>query len=393
MTEVSADPTVAPSESAREAAGDAMLVFEQVAKFYGSAAALDHIDLTVRRGELLCLLGASGSGKTTMLNVVGGFVIPDGGRLLLRGADVTSMRPDRRNIGVVFQNYALFPHMSALENVAYGLRARKVPRDVADRRAVEMLALVGLAEFATRRPGALSGGQQQRVAVARALAPRPDVLLLDEPLSNLDVALREDLGLELRRVHEETGVTTIMVTHDPQEALALGDRIAVMDHGSLVQVDTPDAVYRTPRSVQAARTVSKANVLDGKVRSVDGSSVVVDAGTFAIRCPRPPFVLGTGDLVKVAVRRESIVVRPVEGTTPSALNTTTGTLRSVSYRGAAVDMVVIEGDRRILVTAPITTGGGPGDLGGLEPGATVTIEFDGDHAVVIPDESGALPNG
>jgi ABC-type Fe3+/spermidine/putrescine transport system ATPase subunit len=364
-----------------------MLSFEQIVMRYGPTMALDHINLAVRRGELLCLLGSSGSGKTTMLNIVGGFVLPDEGRVLLRGTDITRTRADRRNIGVVFQSYALFPHLTALENVTYGLRARKVPRATAEQRALELLELVGLRSFANRRPANLSGGQQQRVAVARALAPRPDVLLLDEPLSNLDVTLREDLGLELRRVHDETGITTIMVTHDPQEALSLGDRIAIMDHGCLLEVDTPAEIYRHPRSIQGARAVSKANILNGTVVRTDSGGVVVDLGTFSMQCPAGEVPLSPGAKVHVVVRRESFVVRPAGSDAASSrLNATVGVLQARAYRGPSVDMVLMAGNHRLLASSPIELLEGA-NSSWLEPGQDVEIEVRSDQAVVISDAS------
>jgi putative spermidine/putrescine transport system ATP-binding protein len=233
------------------------LRLEGLRKRYGAVTAVDAVDLAVEEGSFVALLGPSGCGKTTILRMVAGLIEPDGGRILIGGADVTREPVHRRNIGLVFQSYALFPHMSVFENVAFGLRRRGM-RDV-DARVREALARVRLESFAERRPRELSGGQQQRVALARAIVIEPRLLLLDEPLSNLDAALRDEMRVELRRLQQELRVTTLFVTHDQEEALTMADRIAVMNRGRVAQYDTPQRVYRAPADAFVAGFIGRAN--------------------------------------------------------------------------------------------------------------------------------------
>ncbi len=254
------------------------LAIEQVTKRYGAQTALDRVSLEVGAGEFFTLLGPSGCGKTTLLRCVAGFLRPDGGRIVSDGARLDSLPPHARNIGMVFQNYAVFPHLSVLENVAYGLRARRVPADDLVRRTREALRLVQLDDLADRMPGQLSGGQQQRVALARALVIRPRLLLMDEPLSNLDARLRVTMRTEIRRIQRELGITTIYVTHDQEEALAISERLAVMAQGRVEQVGTPWEVYTRPRSPGVARFVGLSNVVEGAVVERAGRRVVLDVG-------------------------------------------------------------------------------------------------------------------
>ena len=251
---------------------------EGLRKVFGELVAVDDLNLDILEGEFLTFLGPSGCGKTTTLRMIAGFVNPDGGRVHVHGLDVTSVAPNARNIGMVYQQYALFPHMSVFENVAFGLRVRKVAQAELRRRVHASLELVRLSEFAQRLPRTLSGGQQQRVALARALVIEPEVLLLDEPLSNLDAKLRRDMQLELRRLQVQLGITTIYVTHDQSEALAMSDRIAVMNEGHLEQLDTPAELYHHPRTAFVAGFIGQANLLDVTITTSDkdGVSVVVD---------------------------------------------------------------------------------------------------------------------
>jgi putative spermidine/putrescine transport system ATP-binding protein len=234
----------------------------ELAAGYDGTRVLDLSELSIQAGEFLSILGPSGCGKTTLLNCLAGFVEPEHGRILLDGKDVTALPPYRRGLGMVFQNYALFPHLTVADNVAYGLRVRKVGRTERAARVAEALRLVGLADFAGRRPRQLSGGQQQRVAIARALAIRPSVLLLDEPLSNLDAKLRREMRVELRSLQQQVGTTMVFVTHDQEEALALSDRVAVMNAGRVEQLGTPEEVYRRPRTRFVAEFIGAANVLE-----------------------------------------------------------------------------------------------------------------------------------
>jgi putative spermidine/putrescine transport system ATP-binding protein len=239
------------------------LVLEGLGKSYGSVTAVDAVDLSVERGEFISLLGPSGCGKTTTLQMIAGFVPVDRGRILLDGADLGAVAPNKRGLGIVFQSYALFPHMTVAENIAFGLEMRGVSRAERDSRTAEAMALVGLTGFADRYPRRMSGGQQQRVALARALVIKPSLLLLDEPLSNLDAKLREEMQSELRQIQRTVGTTTILVTHDQHEAMALSDRIVLMNQGRVEQIGTPDGVYGSPASAFVANFLGKTNLLKG----------------------------------------------------------------------------------------------------------------------------------
>jgi len=244
-----------------ETSSNAGMIFEKIHKSFGDFRALWPTSLTIERGEFLTLLGPSGSGKTTLLNIAAGYLAPDGGRILLGGRDITALPPRRRNIGMVFQSYALFPHLDVHENVAYGLRVRHRPEDEITRRVGAALAMVKLDGFAKRAIHQLSGGQQQRVALARAMVIEPDLLLMDEPLGALDRQLRKHVQLEIRRLHLSSRRTTIYVTHDQEEALVMSDRIAVMSQGRIEQVGTPTDLYRSPRNRFVATFLGESNLL------------------------------------------------------------------------------------------------------------------------------------
>ena len=241
----------------------AFLALDKLSKRFGSHVAVDSLSLQVEKGEFVSLLGPSGCGKTTTLQMIAGFVEPSGGAIFLEGRDLLAVKPARRGLGIVFQSYALFPHMTVAENVSFGLEMQKVPASERTGRVAETLALVGLANFAGRFPRQLSGGQQQRVALARALVIRPQILLLDEPLSNLDAKLREEMQIELRQIQRTVGTTTILVTHDQAEAMALSDRIVVMNHGKAEQVGPPHEVYERPASAFVAGFLGKTNLVNG----------------------------------------------------------------------------------------------------------------------------------
>ena len=243
----------------------AFLTIQDLRKRYGIVNALDGIDLEVEPGEFVTLLGPSGSGKTTLLMAIGGFVMAEGGSIVLKDRDITRLEPEDRNLGLVFQGYALFPHMSVAQNIAFPLTIRRWDRRRIAGRVEEMLALVEMSALAQRRPRELSGGQQQRVALARALSFGPEILLLDEPLSALDRTLRDVMQRELKRLHRETGVTFLYVTHDQEEAIAMSDRIAVFQHGRIVQVGTPRQIYDRPASRFVAEFLGANNLLEGRV--------------------------------------------------------------------------------------------------------------------------------
>ena len=265
--------------------GEAHLALEDITHRYGGVTALADVSLEIREGELVTLLGPSGCGKTTLLRIIGGFIRPSAGRLVLQGRDITGVPPHRRPVNMVFQRAALFPHLDVFENVAFGLRVAGAAKDAVPTRVSEVLSLVRLDGFERRRAHELSGGQMQRVALARALVNRPRVLLLDEPLSALDLRIRLEMEVELRRVHRETGATFIYVTHDQGEALSLSDRIVVFDQGHVEQVGTPDEIYRRPASAFAARFVGDANVIPVDVLERNDTRATVTLGTTRISAP------------------------------------------------------------------------------------------------------------
>jgi spermidine/putrescine transport system ATP-binding protein len=293
-------------------------------KVFGEVAAVDGLDLEIRAGEFFSLLGPSGCGKTTTLRMIGGFELPTAGRIELGGVDITREPPEKRPVNMVFQSYALFPHLSVFENVAFGLRRRKVPQPEVTQRVGDALDLVRLAGFDKRKPDQLSGGQQQRVALARALVNRPQVLLLDEPLGALDLKLRRQLQVELKRVQLEVGITFIYVTHDQEEALALSDRIAIMDHGRVEQLGTPEELYDAPRTLFVAGFIGTSNLLSGEVESVDGGTALVrlDGGEAVLAAAG---TATAGEKVDVAIRPEAIRLEAIDRTAahPSAPTGTT----------------------------------------------------------------------
>ncbi len=281
----------------------------KVSKFYGPVAALDRVTLSLADGEFFGLLGPSGSGKTTLLRTIAGFVEPDGGAIAIDGEDVHGTPTHRRNIGMVFQDYALFPHMSVFDNVAFGLSVRRTPAKETARRVAAMLELVQLSGYERRRPRQLSGGQQQRVALARALVSRPRVLLLDEPLGALDRRLRQQMQIELKQIQHEVGITTVFVTHDQEEALTLSDRIAIISDGQVVQVGAPDEVYERPRTAFAADFLGAANFLEGRAAGRRG-----DLGGVALANGQKIFTTdplpATGTSLTVAIRPEKFTLHP-----------------------------------------------------------------------------------
>jgi putative spermidine/putrescine transport system ATP-binding protein len=277
------------------------LTLQSLSKVYGDLAAVRDVDLSVAQGEFVSLLGPSGCGKTTTLQMIAGLVEPTAGRITLDGRDITHEKPNRRGLGIVFQSYALFPHMTVAENVAFGLEMRKVAKPERDRRVAQMLALVHLAAFAERYPRQLSGGQRQRVAIARALVIEPPVLLLDEPLSNLDAKLREEMQFELRRIQRSVGTTTIMVTHDQAEALSISDRVVVMEKGAMTQIDAPYRLYERPATAFISSFVGKMNRIEGVWRG--GRAEVA-----GLALPSEPATLADGEAVALSLRPEKIVL-------------------------------------------------------------------------------------
>jgi iron(III) transport system ATP-binding protein len=279
---------------------------EKLTKRFGTVTALRGLDLTIEPGELFFLLGPSGCGKTTLLRSLAGFYLPEEGTIRFGDEDVTRLAPHKRNTGMMFQSYALWPHLSVAENVAFGLEERKVAKDEIKRRVGEALESVRMGAYADRRPNQLSGGQQQRVALARALVIRPRCLLLDEPLSNLDAKLRLEMRTEIRRVCKEFKLTTVYVTHDQKEALSVSDRMAILDGGRILQVGTPREVYRRPACRTVANFIGETDFLAGTVAALEGERVVVDTaiGRFEGVRGDPQAALAAGAAVTVSIRPE-----------------------------------------------------------------------------------------
>jgi putative spermidine/putrescine transport system ATP-binding protein len=356
------------------AARDAVEVrLEGLSRHYGSVVALDRLDLTLEPGQLIALLGPSGCGKTTTLRLLAGLEDADAGRVIVGGRDITRMPANKRDMGMVFQAYSLFPHMTVRQNVAFGLRLRRVGAAERDQRAIEMLELVGLAEHATRYPHQLSGGQQQRVALARALAIEPQVLLLDEPLSALDAKVRAQLRDEIRRIQLEVGITTLFVTHDQEEALAIADRVGVMRDGHLEQLAPPTEVYSRPATSFVAEFVGLTNRLAGEVR--DGSVIVRG-------CTLPLVERDTPNGQVVALVRPEAVTMASDGAPESG--PLVGTVIAVTFLGATSRVTVDLGDARIL--AQFSTA----DAAALTAGSRVALTIRPDPVLVSASSDPAV---
>jgi spermidine/putrescine transport system ATP-binding protein len=285
---------------------EAIVTLDKITKAFGSVQALHEISLDVREGEILTLLGPSGCGKTTLMRIVAGFEQPTTGRTLINGADMSGIPPERRPVNMVFQRYALFPHLDVFDNIAFGLRLKKMPADEIRSSVKKILELVQMQDLADRWITQISGGQAQRVALARALVNRPAVLLLDEPLAALDLKIRQHMLTELKRIHTETGTTFIYVTHDQDEAMMLSDRIVLMNKGQIVQIDTPDRMYAHPSSLFAAQFLGDTNIFSARVRSVDGEASLCDIGLGEVRVAAQG--LSAGEEVKLSIRPEIIAL-------------------------------------------------------------------------------------
>ena len=356
------------------------LTFERLGKSYGDDDVVTDVSLAIKQGEFVSLLGPSGCGKTTILRMVAGLVAPSRGRILLGTEDVTALPPNKRGLGLVFQSYALFPHLTVFENVAFGLRRRKVSGAELDRRVREALARVRLEAYGERFPRQLSGGQQQRVAIARALAPQPRVLLFDEPLSNLDAQLRDSMQIELKRLQRDLGITTLFVTHDQGEALSMSDRVGVMAKGVMQQFATPEEIYHRPATGFVAGFIGKPNRLSGTVATRDGkggslrlaSQLVLNSSSI----DQPE-----GAKVNVVIRQEAIRLRS-GAPEPDAL---AGTIALRSFSGARVQYVVKLTDGVELIAE--TTSSGPDSA--LATGTPVSLTIDAGSVFAMADEGAA----
>ena len=354
-----------------------------VVKMFGDAVAVDHIDLEVKDGEFFSLLGPSGCGKTTTLRMIGGFEEPTSGLIELQGEDVTWLPPYRRNVNTVFQNYALFPHLTIHENVAFGLRRKGVKGGEVDRRVAEMLELVELPGFDRRKPTQISGGQAQRVALARALINKPAVLLLDEPLGALDLKLRKQMQVELKRIQQEVGITFIYVTHDQEEAMTMSDRIAVMNKGRYEQLGDPEALYERPATRFVASFLGISNLLAGTVEGIDGSHATVRlADDTRIRAPRGS--LAAAQTLSVGVRPEKIRLRETTVELPAGHNALSGVVVDASYLGVSTQYLVeARGGARLTVFEQNVERATRSEL--WTPGEDVQMSWSPDHSFVIAD--------
>lgn len=331
---------------------------EKVSKRFGDFLAVDDVNLSIYRGELFSLLGGSGSGKTTLLRMLAGFEQPSEGKIFIDGVDMSGIPPYERPVNMMFQSYALFPHMSVEENIAFGLKQDRVGRDQIRERVAEMLDLVQLSKFGKRRPHQLSGGQRQRVALARALAKRPKLLLLDEPLGALDKRLREKTQFELVNIQEKLGVTFVVVTHDQEEAMTMSTRIAVMNQGYIVQVGTPTEVYEYPNTRFTAQFIGDVNLFEGRVIEDEPDHVLIaseEAGCDLYINHGTPTPVGSQ--VAVAVRPEKIMLRKEDDDgVADDRNLTAGTVREIAYLGdASIYIIELDSGKTVRVTAPNVT--------------------------------------
>ena len=355
---------------------EAILRLEGLTKRYGSIVPVDHLTLTIYRGEFFTFLGPSGAGKSTILRLIAGLEQPDAGHICLAGKDMAGVAPWRRDLGMVFQQYALFPHMNVAQNVGYGLRVRKAPRHEIHKRVGELLALVGLEGRETTDVAVLSGGQQQRVALARALALNPPLLLLDEPLGALDEKIRRDMQTELKGIQQKTGTTFVYVTHDQEEALTMSDRIAVMHRGGIVQCDTPEAVFRRPRTRFVAGFFRGCNILEAHVLQAGNGWAQLRIGDITVRVPMQGATLLAGSMVPVGLRSENVRVgRSAEQCAVRGESK----LLDIMYRGLTTDYLLhLQDGQRLMATSTQREDGATG--------TTVPFGFNPDDLLLLDED-------
>ena len=385
MTTTAMPETTAPTQLEH-------LEIQSVKKVFGDNTAIERLDLSVRKGEFLSLLGPSGCGKTTLLRMIAGFEAPTDGAILLSGKDIVSLPPHRRPVNTVFQSYLLFPHMNIADNIAYGLKQSKTPKSEIADRVREVLALVQMEDFAGRKTEQLSGGQQQRIALARALVNRPQVLLLDEPMSALDRKLREEMQLELKRLHTRLDTTFVFVTHDQDEALAMSDRIVVMYNGVIQQIGSGEDIYANPVNGFVAGFIGKQNFVPAEVTEINGSTATLRTANAVMETPtldiRPASASGTastlsvGDKVRAAIRPERMRVAPA-GTEELAANSARGRVLSVSFLGDVIQYMLVAGDNDELLARVPAAGN---DV--LAADAEVDLSWNADDVAVYDYESG-----
>ena len=356
---------------------------ESVSKVFKETTAVDDISLTIAENEFFSLLGPSGCGKTTTLRMIGGFEQPTSGQIFIGGRDVSDLPAHKRDVNTVFQSYALFPHLNVFENIAYGLKRRKVDKSEIATRVEDMLVLVDLPGLAQRRISQLSGGQQQRVALARALVNRPQVLLLDEPLGALDLKLRKQMQLELKRIQSEVGITFIYVTHDQEEAMTMSDRIAVMNAGRMEQVGAPQDVYELPATLFVASFLGASNLLDGEIESADGSlaKVRLRAGsTIALPAERLPVRTGS---IRVGVRPEKLHIQAANGDPDAAGNTVEATVGVSTYTGVSTAYQCTTNDGITIAVYVQNLGSSASPVAS---GSKVRLSWDPQHTFAVPPD-------
>jgi len=355
------------------------VTLRSVCKSFGPVHVINDISLDIAAGELFFLLGPSGCGKTTLLRMIAGFSLPTSGSILFGNKDMSRVPPERRNTGMVFQNYALWPHMSVAENVMFGLDVRNVTRDEKKRRVARALELVHLPGYENRYPHQLSGGQQQRVALARALVIEPDVVLLDEPLSNLDAGLRIEMRKEIHRIHQELGLTMIYVTHDQKEALSLATRLAVMHHGKLAQVAAPEHVYQHPDSLFVAKFIGETNVLSARVTHVTSVDLSLDTDAGPLHCPaaRAAMPCAPGQAVALSIRPEGFAFAPSDASSPPAWH---ATVIESTYLGEIVQVVCRVREQTLRITSLNPAGPPP------RPGEQRRLIINPAHVRILPPE-------
>ncbi|HEY8497533.1 MAG TPA: ABC transporter ATP-binding protein [Limnochordales bacterium] len=350
----------------------------KLTKRFGAVTAVDGVSLDIAQGEFVTLLGPSGCGKTTILRMIAGLETPDDGRIVVSGNDITFTPANRRGFGMVFQNYALFPHLTVMENVAFGLRARGESQATVEREVKRALELVRLAGFEHRKPSQLSGGQQQRVALARALAARPEILLLDEPLSNLDAQLREETRAEILRLQKDFGITAIYVTHDQAEAFALSDRIAVMNRGRVEQIGTPAEIYSRPANAFVARFLGSVNVLAGSVAGVEEGRALVDVGfarLWSVLDPAKP--VQPGQAVQVCIHPENVEVTDGHGPNAVAVE-----VDIVQFHGVTTNVRFQAGDQYLHAVVLSRS-----SAAGLRRGERVYVGVRPENVLLLPANS------
>jgi spermidine/putrescine transport system ATP-binding protein len=364
---------------------DSDIRLEGVSKQFADTLAVDDLSLEIPRGSFFAMLGPSGCGKTTTLRMIGGFEDPTAGRVFLGGVDVTEHPPFRRDVNTVFQSYALFPHLNVERNVSFGLERRKLGKDEIRARVGEILELVQLTGLGNRRPSQLSGGQQQRVALARALVNHPRALLLDEPLGALDLRLRRQLQIELKRIQQDVGITFVHVTHDQEEALTMADTIAVMNEGRIEQMGSGEELYERPRTEFVANFLGLSNLIDGTVGSRDGTMATFDAEEGErVFVPSDRFANVNGGPIRIGIRPEKIEIASSDSHTESSSasrNIIHGRVTVASYLGTSIQYVVeTKTGRELTVIAPNRDGGAVDSIG---PGRDVSLAWDPAHTFVV----------